>query len=200
MDDYRRREEPFSLPPRRERHGSLPSRKERYGSRSARSNKRRLFTKKWFFLVIITSLLLIIGGCSTVVFTAGTVDLKKIENLEYASVIYDQEGKLIGRIGVNRERITIEELKKHNPDLIQAFVKVEDARFYKHNGVDYFALMRAVVKNIIKMGAAEGGGTITMQVARNAILRDHDKNIKRKAEGNRRGFERGAQIQQGSNP
>lgn len=180
MDDYRRREEPFSLPPRRERHGSLPSRKERYGSRSARSNKRRLFTKKWFFLVIITSLLLIIGGCSTVVFTAGTVDLKKIENLEYASVIYDQEGKLIGRIGVNRERITIEELKKHNPDLIQAFVKVEDARFYKHNGVDYFALMRAVVKNIIKMGAAEGGGTITMQVARNAILRDHDKNIKRK--------------------
>src|SRR5690606_34143740 len=86
MDDYRRREEPFSLPPRRERHGSLPSRKERYGSRSARSNKRRLFTKKWFFLVIITSLLLIIGGCSTVVFTAGTVDLKKIENLEYASV------------------------------------------------------------------------------------------------------------------
>ena len=102
----------------------LPAGKGTALSRRARSgtvpvppvrNKRRLFTKKWFFLVIITSLLLIIGGCSTVVFTAGTVDLKKIENLEYASVIYDQEGKLIGRIGVNRERITIEELKNTTP-------------------------------------------------------------------------------------
>ncbi len=184
MDDYRRREDPFSLPPRGERHGSLPSRKERHGSRSARSkggNKRRFFTKKWFFLVIITSLLLIVGGCSTVVMSAGTVDLKKMEEMKYASAIYDQEGKLIGRVGGNnREPITMEELKKHNPGLVNAFVKVEDARFYKHNGVDYYALMRAVVKNIIKMGAAEGGGTITMQVARNAILEDRDKNIKRK--------------------
>jgi penicillin-binding protein 2A len=184
MDEYRRREDPFSLPPRGERHGSLPSRKQRHASRSARSkggNKRRFFTKKWFFLVIITSLLLIIGGCSTVVMSAKTVDLKKLEEMKYASAIYDQKGKLVGRIGAsNREPITIEELKKHNPDLVNAFIKVEDARFYKHNGVDYFALMRAVVKNIVKMGAAEGGGTITMQVARNAILEDRDKNIIRK--------------------
>ncbi|GAA5345203.1 transglycosylase domain-containing protein [Planifilum fimeticola] len=184
MDDYRRREDPFSLPPRGEKHGSLPSRKERHGSRSTRSkggNKRRFFTKKWFFLVIITSLLLIVGGCSTVVMSAGTVDLEKMEDMKYASAIYDQEGKLIGRVGGNnREPITMEELKKHNPALVNAFVKVEDARFYKHNGVDYYALMRAVVKNIVKLGAAEGGGTITMQVARNAILEDRDKNIKRK--------------------
>lgn len=183
MDDYRRGEDSFSLPSRRERYGSLPSRKQRHGSRSSRSkngNKRRFFTKKWFFLVIITSLLLIIGGCSTVVMSAKTVDLNKLEDMKYATVIYDQKGKLVGRLGINREPITMEELKKTNPDLVNAFVKVEDARFYKHNGVDYYALMRAVVKNIVKMGAAEGGGTITMQVARNAILEDHDKNIVRK--------------------
>ncbi len=183
MDDYRRREDSFSYPSRGERQGSLPSRKQRYGSRSRAKggNKRRFFTKKWFFLVIITSLLLIIAGCSTVVMSAKTVDLDRLEEMAYASAIYDQDNNLVGRIGAsNREPITMEELKKTNPDLVTAFVKVEDARFYKHSGVDYFALMRAVVKNIIKMGAAEGGGTITMQVARNAILEDRDKNIVRK--------------------
>lgn len=184
MEDYYRREDPLSLPPRGERHGSLPSRKLRHGSRSARSKggkKRRFFTKKWFFLVLITSILLIIGGCSTVILAGKAFDLKDLEKMAYASAIYDQENNLIGRIGgSNREPITIEELKEHNPDLINAFLKVEDARFYKHSGVDYFALMRAVVKNVLKMGAAEGGGTITMQVARNAILQDTDKNISRK--------------------
>ena len=45
-----------------------------------------------------------------------------------------------------------------------AILAVEDARFYEHHGVDYIGMLRAVVSTAA--GAPQGGGTITMQVAR----------------------------------
>ena len=58
-------------------------------------------------------------------------------------------------------------------------VSIEDKKFYKHNGVDYKAILRAV-KAIIEDGKlSQGGSTITMQLARNIYL-DTDKNWRRK--------------------
>ncbi|MEZ4456442.1 MAG: biosynthetic peptidoglycan transglycosylase [Gemmatimonadales bacterium] len=53
-----------------------------------------------------------------------------------------------------------------DPDLLVAFVAAEDRRFYRHHGVDPFALARAVRQNLANGRVVSGASTISMQVAR----------------------------------
>lgn len=183
MDEFKRGNNPL---------GPLPSRSRtvRVGSRSSRSRRRgsggrgggfkRLFNWKWLVLVLLTAVLLVVGGCSALFMQARTVDLSKLNEIEYASTIYDINNKPVMKIGVKREYVKIEDIEKVNPDLPEAFVKVEDARFYDHSGVDYYGLARAIVTNIKSGGKAQGASTITMQVAGNVILEDREKKYSRK--------------------
>lgn len=67
------------------------------------------------------------------------------------------------------------------PDYVwQSFVSIEDHRFWKHHGVDYFAFGRAVWTDIQAGSYVQGGSTISMQLARNLFL-TQDKTILRKA-------------------
>lgn len=59
-----------------------------------------------------------------------------------------------------------------------AFVAVEDARFYEHSGVDPKGILRAVWANITNNGVSEGGSTITQQLAKNAYL-TQERTLKR---------------------
>ncbi|PTM57501.1 transglycosylase domain-containing protein [Desmospora activa] len=142
--------------------------------------KFRFFTWKWFFLVILTTILLAIGGCSAVVMSAPTYNIEEIEEkMEESSTIYDTNEKEVMKLGAsNREYVKIGDIK--SPELAKAFVKVEDERFYQHNGIDYRGFGRAIFRNIISLGKAEGASTITMQVARNAVLKDRNKTYTRK--------------------
>jgi penicillin-binding protein 2A len=187
MDDFQRRnnqrrnnQQSFQPRTRTERLGSRVS--QMSGKNGKKGKYSRFFNKKWFILVGITSLLLIIGGCSAVMMSASVYKIDELKNLEFSTSVFDHTGKKeIGRIGsVYREYISMEELKEKNPDLPEAFVKVEDQRFYEHSGVDWFGLTRATVKNVISLGKGEGGGTITMQVARNVLLKDRNKTYTRK--------------------
>jgi len=63
--------------------------------------------------------------------------------------------------------------------MIHAVVAVEDSRFWQHKGIDYLAIMRAVVKDIIHVGLKEGGSTITQQLAKVVFLTS-EKTFKRK--------------------
>jgi penicillin-binding protein 1A len=66
------------------------------------------------------------------------------------------------------------------PDQVKnAFIAIEDRRFYEHDGVDYKGVVRAVWTNISTRGLAEGASSITQQVARMVYL-DNDKNFTRK--------------------
>ncbi len=77
------------------------------------------------------------------------------------------------------ERRTILD-KKDIPDNIrQATVAVEDANFYKHGGVDFKGLARAIGKDIFSLRLAQGGSTITQQFVKNAVL-TNQKSISRK--------------------
>jgi penicillin-binding protein 1A len=82
--------------------------------------------------------------------------------------VYSRDGKLIAQIGEQR-RIPIA-LDDAPQPLIDAFLAAEDARFYSHPGVDWQGLVRALVSNLSAGGVREGGGTITMQLARNTFL------------------------------
>lgn len=74
------------------------------------------------------------------------------------------------------EYIALEEMPQH---LIEAFVAVEDRRFYQHRGVDYLGVLRAIKVNITTGELAQGGSTITQQLARNIFL-NHSRTAKRK--------------------
>lgn len=61
--------------------------------------------------------------------------------------------------------------KEQLPDRVkQAFISAEDAHFYEHGGVDYVAIVRAVVKNALHIGIRSGASTITQQVVKTFIL------------------------------
>src|SRR5262249_56687910 len=52
----------------------------------------------------------------------------------------------------------------------QAFVAIEDRRFYSHYGMDPIGVTRAVVANLLRRGVSQGGSTITQQLAKNLFL------------------------------
>ncbi len=139
---------------------------------------------KWFF--IGSFVVGVVLGCwaAYIYMTTEEYSLDALKKIQYSSVVLDVNNKEIGRLtvegGDDRELVTLETLKKTNPMLIDTIKKVEDVRFDQHDGVDYYALGRAVLKNIVAMGKAEGGGTITMQVARNIILNSKEKSYTRK--------------------
>ncbi|WP_020395293.1 penicillin-binding protein 1A [Thiolinea disciformis] len=91
--------------------------------------------------------------------------------------IYSRDNKLIAEFGSQRSRpVTLNEIPEK---LRQAFIAIEDSRYYDHAGIDIVGVFRAL-KSVVSTGSAsQGASTITMQLARNAFL-DNDKTIQRK--------------------
>lgn len=92
--------------------------------------------------------------------------------------IYDADGGVIAELKNERNirYLTSDEIPQAVKD---AFVSIEDKRFYKHGGVDFFALTRAVTKLLDKDAITQGGSTITQQLARNVFL-SHEVSWQRK--------------------
>ncbi len=82
--------------------------------------------------------------------------------------IFSAEGQLIAEFGEKR-RIPVK-YSDIPPYLIQAILASEDDRFFEHPGVDYHGILRAVYSLVTTGVKAQGGSTITMQVARNFFL------------------------------
>ncbi len=94
-------------------------------------------------------------------------DLENVK-LQVPLRIYSQDHTLIAEFGEKRrEPVTIDKVPKQ---MVQAFLAAEDARFYKHPGVDWRGIMRAVLHLVRTGEKSQGGSTITMQVARNLFL------------------------------
>jgi len=88
----------------------------------------------------------------------------------YATTTYDTEGTLIATLvqaGSNREEVKYEELPD---DLINAFVAIEDQRFWQHNGIDFRSITRAVRGILTGDNSAGGGSTLTQQLIKNNVF------------------------------
>lgn len=82
--------------------------------------------------------------------------------------VYSSDGQLIAEFGeLKRTPVTLNQVP---PMLIKAILATEDSRFYEHSGVDVLGLMRAASELALTGTKAQGGSTITMQVARNFYL------------------------------
>jgi penicillin-binding protein 1A len=96
---------------------------------------------------------------------------------EYAITFTDASGEIIGRRGIRQDdAIPLEEIP---PNLIKAVLATEDARFFDHFGVDVIGTFRAALRNAKSEGRAQGGSSITQQVAKNLFL-SPERTLKRK--------------------
>jgi penicillin-binding protein 2A len=97
--------------------------------------------------------------------------------MDSATLLVNEKGEKITKIyDENREIVGIEDIPDH---VEEAFVAVEDSRFYNHSGIDVKAISRAVYKDILAGSKVEGGSTITQQLAKNVFL-SHEKSWLRK--------------------
>ncbi|MFK8016635.1 MAG: penicillin-binding protein 1A, partial [Gammaproteobacteria bacterium] len=92
--------------------------------------------------------------------------------------IFTRDGRLIAEFGDKRRiPVSFDDLPE---SMVQAFISAEDDRFFEHPGVDYQGILRAAIKLVTSGGQrAQGGSTITMQLARNLFLIP-DKTYRRK--------------------
>lgn len=130
--------------------------------------------------VVILAVMIAGVGCG---FLTATLNTKQdLEDVRPAasSHIYDINGNELANVHAeqNRVPVKIDKIPEHLKD---AFIAVEDVRFYEHAGVDPKGIMRAVIANITNKGVSEGGSTITQQLAKNAYL-TQDRTLKRKVQ------------------
>ena len=111
-----------------------------------------------------------VGMISGIIDSAPEIDPAAISPLGFATTVYDSAGNVTETLvmaGSNREEATYEELPE---DLINAFVAIEDSRFWQHKGIDTRSIMRAVV-GVVKGDSSSGGGsTITQQLIKNNVF------------------------------
>jgi len=78
---------------------------------------------------------------------------------------------------------SVEQKSKNGEEVIVLFKRflicIEDKRFYKHRGLDFRGILRAILKNLKARKIVQGGSTLTQQLARR-LLKDNCKSIRRK--------------------
>lgn len=119
----------------------------------------------------------LVGIAKAYVDTAPTLDLAALDSQDKTSFIYDSKGNLITDYKGTEDRVmvSIDEI----PEMLRnAFIAVEDARFYEHNGVDVKRIVGALVSNFTT-GSTQGGSTITQQLIKSTVL-SSEQSYKRK--------------------
>lgn len=131
---------------------------------------RKIFVRLLWTLII----LFVLGaGVAFYAISEGWIGyMPPIEDLQnpinrFATQVYSSDGKLMGTWSYNRENRVLVDYNKLSPHLVHALVATEDARFYEHSGIDFYALGRAIIKRgIMGRKSAGGGSTITQQLAK----------------------------------
>src|SRR4030042_2129342 len=130
-------------------------------------------------MMIIITIFTVFGVVSYFYFTHGLPSIDTLKNYKPSTIskIFSEEGEVIGEFSYEkREVVSLERIPHH---LIQAFVAGEDAKFFQHKGLDYMAILRALLRNIFSGEIVQGGSTITQQVVKSLLL-SPEKSFSRK--------------------
>jgi penicillin-binding protein 1A len=133
-------------------------------------------------LVLVFAVIAISVGVSAGMYLAVSKDIPSIDEMkqykpESGTKIYADDDVLIGELKAEKGIfVPISQIPKN---MTNAIIAVEDSRFWKHKGIDYFAIGRAIIKDIIHVGLKEGGSTLTQQLTKVMFLTP-EKTFKRK--------------------
>jgi penicillin-binding protein 1A len=165
-----------------EQYRSRQARKRNSSTKKEKQNKplvQRL--KKVLMLFVIIGMIgAVAGGITVFSFIAGApkLELALLED-PLSSKVYDINGEVIADLGMEkRTQVSYNEI----PTIVKdAFIAVEDVRFYDHIGIDFRRIIGAAVANVTEGFGAEGGSTITQQVVKQSFL-SPEKSLKRKVQ------------------
>ncbi len=145
-----------------------------------KSTPRRLISKTritlFRFCIVFVVFLTIVGAYAGFGFVMGLIDsapdISQIDVVpdRFTTKVYDSEGNEIENLigaHANREYITIDKI----PKVVQnAFVSIEDERFYDHDGIDVEGIFRALANGLLKGDFDQGASTITQQLLKNQVF------------------------------
>ena len=137
----------------------------------ARRNSGGIKLGRMVYWAAVAALWCVIAGIGVLFWVAS--HLPPIQSLEIpkrppAVQIVSLDGKVLANRGeMGGAAVPLKELPPYLP---KAFVAIEDRRFFFHYGVDPIGLGRAVVANVLRRGVAQGGSTLTQQLAKNLFL------------------------------
>lgn len=146
--------------------------------KSSKAHTRKVQNKVGIIAFRVVFCLVLIGGFASVgglvgayfgiIQNAPRIEPVKIQPTAYTSILLDNRGQEIGRLSgeENREYVPLERIPLV---LQQAFIAIEDERFFSHNGIDPRGIVRAIVNNLTT-DSTEGASTITQQVIKNNVL------------------------------
>lgn len=145
-----------------------------------RRKKRRLNVYRLVFLLLGLAALAI-GGTGLGLVFASIRDMPALSPAALESsastMIYDKDGNLVTKVGIkNSVPVNIKEVPEH---LKEAFLAIEDPRFYQHHGISLRGIARAAWADLTSRSMREGGSTITQQLIKISYLTP-DKTVKRK--------------------
>ena len=161
---------------------SAPKRKRGKGGGGGGGGRRRSLLGRLFYWSAVAAVWAVIGVAG--LFTWVAMHLPPIHSLEIPKrpptvQVVGLDGSLLAMRGeMGGSAVSIREMPAYLP---QAFIAIEDRRFYSHFGVDALGLVRAAVANALHRGISQGGSTITQQLAKNLFLRP-ERTLMRKLE------------------
>ena len=148
-------------------------------NRKKRESKQRLATRRIILIFLSFLVITFADWLLYCVLTLPDIDQAVARTRQPSTTITAENGNEVKTFGsVYSEVIRLNELPSYVPD---AIISTEDRRFYAHFGFDIVAFTRAMLTNIFMGRYAQGGSTITQQVAKNLFLTSQ-KNIKRKTQ------------------
>ncbi|MCK9907591.1 penicillin-binding protein [Microbacteriaceae bacterium K1510] len=161
--------------------GNKPTPRRKKSKKPKRSSRRPLLVRMAYWCLVL-GLWLGIGALGAVLYVGA--HLPPIQSLEIPKrppsiQIVDDDGHALARRGdLAGAPLSLKEMPAYVP---RAFVAIEDRRFYDHYGVDPLGIARALVANVLHRGVAQGGSTITQQLAKNLFL-TQERTVTRKVQ------------------
>ena len=139
-----------------------------------RNSKISLFLFKYAFIIsialIVTGLGLGVGFVRGILKTTPQITKDSVHSKGYITTIYDNKGSTIIFFYYNDSNLIYTPLSSIPKNLQHAFIAIEDERYYSHNGIDLYGIIRATFLGIRNQSLSQGGSTITQQVIKNNVL------------------------------
>jgi penicillin-binding protein 1A len=149
--------------PARHNPKARPGRKARAGR--GRSGLAR--AAYWGFVLCLWAVIAGIGAVAWIGAHLPAIQSLEVPKRPPSIRIAGLDGRVLATRGDSGVAASLKELPKYVP---QAFIAIEDRRFYDHHGVDPMGVGRAMVANVLRRGVSQGGSTLTQQLAKNLFL------------------------------
>lgn len=139
-----------------------------------KNSKLSLFLFKYAFIISITLIVvglgLGVGFVRGILKTTPQITKNSVHSKGYITTIYDNKGALIKTLSNHDSNRIYTPLSSIPKDLQHAFIAIEDERFYTHNGIDLYGIVRATFLGLRNQSLSQGGSTITQQLIKNNML------------------------------